>query len=169
MNQVPDWIAYDPQSSIITIRGKRYAASLFDDRGLSAMVGTLLRIERGPEDVVTCCTVPEGDALPPLEPAHETVEAGAQALAQWEGCAIGTGAAAAGTMLARTVFGAITKGAAARYESDLAEQAMAQIKQDEELMGRVWASLDDYKDGAAWGPYDMDVLADLRERLRPSR
>lgn len=48
-----DWIAYDADSDVLTILGKRYAAALFGERGFLSPVGTVLRIESGRDDVVT--------------------------------------------------------------------------------------------------------------------
>lgn len=46
-------ISYDRPTDVLTINGKRYAACLFDARGLLAPAGTVFRIEDGPDDTVT--------------------------------------------------------------------------------------------------------------------
>lgn len=47
----------------------------------------------------------------------------------------------------------------------VAEGLIEQIKEDEALMARALASLDDYKDGAEWGAYDLEILTALRQRM----
>ena len=49
----PDWISCNKHSDVVTIRGRRYSAALFDERGFGSPPGTLLRIVEGPADVVT--------------------------------------------------------------------------------------------------------------------
>lgn len=55
----PDWISYNKHSDVLTIRGRRYDAALFDERGFGSPPGTLLRIVDGPADVVTLERVAE--------------------------------------------------------------------------------------------------------------
>jgi hypothetical protein len=53
----PPWITYDAATDVLTIHGKRYSAAMFGEDGFLAPPGALLRIERGPTDVVTVTTV----------------------------------------------------------------------------------------------------------------
>lgn len=46
-----------PQEGVITINGKHYAEELFGTKGFLSEPGTILRIEAGPGDVVTCTTL----------------------------------------------------------------------------------------------------------------
>ncbi len=55
---LPPWLQYDPQSDVLTIHGKRYAACLFGPEGFLAPPGTHLEIVEGLGDVVTCRTLP---------------------------------------------------------------------------------------------------------------
>lgn len=56
---MPDWLQVDEQAGVLTIHGKRYAVDLFGPKGFLAPAGTVLRIELGPGDVVTCTTLPQ--------------------------------------------------------------------------------------------------------------
>ena len=69
----PDWISYNKHSDVVTIRGRRYSAALFDERGFGSPPGTLLRIVEGPADVVTLERV-EGHPAE-QEPVAEVAEA----------------------------------------------------------------------------------------------
>lgn len=53
LRRVPAWIAYDADRDVLTIHGKRYSAGLFGADGFCSPAGSVLRIEHGPDDVVT--------------------------------------------------------------------------------------------------------------------
>jgi hypothetical protein len=59
-----------PTEGVITINGKRYAVELFGTNGFMSAPGTILRIEEGPDDVVTCTTL-QPAAVPAPLPPHE--------------------------------------------------------------------------------------------------
>lgn len=67
-------VSYDTASDTLTINGKRYAAGLFDERGLLAPAGTVVRIEDGPGDVVTLTAIyppsAQADAIEAAEKAE---------------------------------------------------------------------------------------------------
>lgn len=50
---MPAWMQYEPVTDVLTIHGKKYAASLFGNSGFLGNAGDILRIEQGPDDVVT--------------------------------------------------------------------------------------------------------------------
>lgn len=50
--KMPSWIQYDPVTDVLTIHGKKYAASLFGNSGFLGNAGDILRIEQGSDDVV---------------------------------------------------------------------------------------------------------------------
>lgn len=52
-NRMPAWITYDAERDVLTIHGKRYSAGLFGADGFCSPAGSVLRIERGPDEVVT--------------------------------------------------------------------------------------------------------------------
>ncbi len=59
------WLTYDKASDVLTIHGKRYAASMFGHEGFLAPVGTLLRVEHSPH--------PETVTLAIVQPVQEPV------------------------------------------------------------------------------------------------
>lgn len=50
---MPAWMQYQPVTDVLTIHGKKYAASLFGKSGFLGNAGDILRIEQGSDDVVT--------------------------------------------------------------------------------------------------------------------
>lgn len=50
---MPAWMQYEPVTDVLTIHGKKYAASLFGNSGFLGNAGDILRIEQGSDDVVT--------------------------------------------------------------------------------------------------------------------
>jgi hypothetical protein len=55
--QLPEWITYDASNGgVLTIHGRRYSAAMFGEAGFLSPPGTLLRVEAGPDDVVTLST-----------------------------------------------------------------------------------------------------------------
>lgn len=83
MSQMPEWITYDAAADTLTIHGRRYSAAMFGERGFLSPPGTLLRVERGPADVVTLSSAPQpvvGDGKVPV-PA-DVMEARAQGRAE---------------------------------------------------------------------------------------
>jgi hypothetical protein len=54
---LPDWLSYYAAADVLTIHGKRYSGALFGPDGFLAPAGTVLRIEDGSSEVVTCTTL----------------------------------------------------------------------------------------------------------------
>ena len=46
-------VVYEESTDTLVINGSRYAAALFDGRGLLGPPGTVLRVEAGSDDTVT--------------------------------------------------------------------------------------------------------------------
>jgi hypothetical protein len=66
---MPSWMTYSHTTDVLTIHGRRYAASMFGQTGFLSPPGTLLRVEHGPADVVTVTTAPQ----PPAEPRFDLI------------------------------------------------------------------------------------------------
>lgn len=63
---MPEWLQFDGRD-VLTINGRRYSTAMFGEAGFLSPPGTLLRVEAGPEDVVTLSTVeqaPPAAAVP---------------------------------------------------------------------------------------------------------
>lgn len=52
---MPDWMQYDPTSDVLTLHGKKYAASMFGRNGFLGQPGDLLRLNKSESDTV-CLT-----------------------------------------------------------------------------------------------------------------
>lgn len=61
---VPAWIQHD--NGVLIINGRRYSEAMFSDQGLHAAVGTVLRIEAGPDECVTASKIGMRFERPPL-------------------------------------------------------------------------------------------------------
>lgn len=61
LKKLPLWITYDAERDVLTIHGKRYSAGLFGEDGFCSPAGSVLRIEQGPDDVVTVTRLDAGD------------------------------------------------------------------------------------------------------------
>lgn len=71
---LPDWLSIEG-SDVLVIHGRRYSAAIFGEAGFLSPPGTLLRVEAGPDDVVTLSTA---DSI-------YIVDAIAHALDEWLG------------------------------------------------------------------------------------
>lgn len=50
---LPLWINYNPMTDVLRIHGRNYSAAMFGETGFLSPAGTVLRIEKSSDDVVT--------------------------------------------------------------------------------------------------------------------